>query len=184
MRRPCAHWILLAGFLSSVLLVVLLGKRTAKPTTPTLLPLNDWHVPELADHLNRAGLRLHMVPTAKDGGVENAAFLSTTQKDWHEFNRLIKDGKQLAAWRGILYCERVESDLLRRRLMDQWGDFAWSAGPFLFCGDPELLMQVRAVLLDAPLGTVPPLHLAIVDRSVPSSFSHGPLPCTPAIFLG
>ena len=161
MRRPRAHWILSAGFVASVLLAVALGTRTASPRTPPL-PLNDWDVPELVDYLNRAGLRLRAVPTAYDGAIQNTAFLTTTDKSWHEFNHLIKNDNQLGRWKGVLYCERVESDDMRGLLAHQWGDFSWSAGPFLFYGDPVLLERVRAVLFDAPLGTLPQLRLAVV----------------------
>jgi hypothetical protein len=151
MRQPRMHWILLAGFVASVLLAASLGKRTASPTTPPL-PLNDWGILELADHLHRAGIHLNVVPTAKGGVVQDTAFLTTTEKSWHDLNRLRKGAKQLGPWQGILYCERLEIDQMRRVLADQWGDFGWTAGPFLFYGDPDLLARVRAVLLDAPLG--------------------------------
>ena len=165
MRQSRAHLILLAGFVVSVLLAAALGQRTASPRTPPL-PLNDWDVSELADYLDRAGIRLHVMPAAKDGGVQNTAFLTTTERSWHEFNLLCKDGKQQGPWQGILYCERVNGDEMRRELADQWGDFGWSAGPFLFYGDPELLARVRAVLLDAPLGTLPQLHFAVVIHTI------------------
>jgi hypothetical protein len=161
MRQPRARWILFAGFVASVLLAAALGKRTASPTTPPL-PLNDWGVPELADYLQRAGIRLHVVPATKDGVVGDTAFLSTTANSWPELNRLRKDANQLARWRGILYCERLEHKKMRRVLEEQWGDYGWSAGPFLFYGDPELLARVRAVLLDASLGTLPHVRLAVV----------------------
>jgi hypothetical protein len=162
MRQLRAPWIVLAGVLSSVLLVASLGKRTTNPTTPPLPPLDNWNVFELADYLNRAGIRLSVVPTAREGVVRNAAFLTTGQKDWHECNRLRKDGKQPGLWRGILYCERVESDNLRRQLADQWGELGWSARPFVFYGDPELLTRVRAALRDASVGTLPQRRLALV----------------------
>ena len=161
MRQPRARWILFAGFVASVLLAASLGKRTASPTTPPL-PLNDWGIPELADYLHRAGIRLHVVPATKDGVLQDTAFLTTTERSWHELNRLRKDAKQLAPWRGILYCERLEHTKMRTVLEEQWGDYGWSAGPFLFYGDPELLARVRAVLLDASLGTLPHVRLAVV----------------------
>jgi hypothetical protein len=161
MRQPRAHWILSAGFVASVLLATSLGKRSASPTTPPV-PLNDWDVLELAVYLNRAGIRLHVVSTVQAGGVQNTAFLTTTNRTWHELNHLTKNAKLLDRWQGILYCERVESDDIRKQLADQWGELGWSAGPFVFYGDPELLSRVRAVLLDAPLGTLSPLRFAIV----------------------
>ena len=165
MRLPRAHWILLAGFVASVLLAAALGQRTASPRTPPL-PLNDWDIPQLVDYLHRAGIRLHVAPTAKDGVVQNTAFLTTTERTWYELNRLRKDAKQLDPWQGILYCERLELDEMWRVMADQWGDFGWSAGPFLFYGDPELLARVRAVLLDAPLGTLPQLRFAVVIHPI------------------
>ena len=165
MRQPRAHWILSAGFVASVLLATSLGKRTASPNTPPV-PLNDWDVLELAVYLNRAGMRLHVVSTAEAGGVQNTAFLTTTVRSWHDLNHLTKTAKQLDRWQGILYCERVESDDLRKQLADQWGDLGWSAGPFLFYGDPELLTRVRAVLLDAPLGTLSPPGFAVVIDTI------------------
>ncbi len=165
MRQPRAHWILSAGFVASILLATSLGKRTNSPNIPPI-PLNDWDVLELAVYLNRTGMHLHVVSTAQAGGVQNTAFLTTTERSWHELNHLTKNAKQLDRWQGILYCERVESDDIRKQLADQWGEFAWSVGPFLFFGDPDLLSRVRAVLLDAPLGTLSPLRFAVVIDTI------------------
>jgi hypothetical protein len=130
------------------------------------LPLDDWDVPELVHYLNRAGLRLHVVSTALDDVVQNTAFLTTSEKSWYEVNVLVKHESRLDSWQGVLYCERVDSDVMRRQLAEQWGDHGWSAGPFLFFGDPELLARVRAVLLDAPLGTLAPLRFAVVIDTI------------------
>jgi hypothetical protein len=40
----------------------------------------------------------------------------------------------------------------RQVLLDAWADCGWSAGPFVFYGDPELLARVRATLGDAAAG--------------------------------
>ena len=165
MRWSRAHWILSAGFVASVLLATSLGKQSASPTIPAL-PLDDWDVPELVHYLNRAGLRLHTMSTSLDEVVQNTAYLTVTEKSWHEVNRLLKTGPQLGPWQGILYCERVDREEMRKHLVEQWGDGGGSIGPFVFYGDPELFARVRAVLLDAPLGTLAPLRFAVVIDTI------------------
>ena len=142
MRWPSAPWLLIAVFMVAVLLVVGLGQRKVRSTTP---PLHDWTFSELATYLNQAGLGLHRVPTQKSVATGDTMFLTTTEKGWDELNMLSKDARRIAEWRGVLYCERL-GGRDPSPLTSQWGEDCLVIGPFLFYGDRELLAQVRAVL--------------------------------------
>jgi hypothetical protein len=145
MQRSFARWLLPAVLVVPVLLVVAFGPRRASPATS---PLDDWDFTKLVAHLNRAGLGMREVSTQKNGVIGNAVFLTTTDKEWDDFNRLTKDPRRIAEWQGILYCECVKG---RNPwlLTSQWGEDCLVAGPFLFYGDHKLLAQVRAALADA-----------------------------------
>jgi hypothetical protein len=154
MRKSRVHWVVPAVLVASLLLAASLGKWSAGPRVPPL-PLNDWDIPTLVEHLQRTGLSLRMVATQKDGPIDSTAFLTTTEKDWRDFNHLSKNVKQIEAWRGTVYCERADSQAMQADLVQQWGDFGLSVGPFLFYGDPDLLTRVRAALLDPPPMALP-----------------------------
>jgi hypothetical protein len=113
MRRPRAHWILLAGLLASALLAAWLGQRTTSPPPPCL---DDWSLADLADYLHRAGLLLRATPAERNGSAR-AVFLTTSEKSWDEIGRLNKDAKRLSSWRGVLYCERVRDADTRQVLL-------------------------------------------------------------------
>jgi hypothetical protein len=136
--------LLSAAFVVAVLLVVMLGQRKVRSTTP---PLEDWTFSELVAYLNRAGLGLRPISTQKNGNSNEAVFLTTTDREWKDLNALSKDPRRIAEWRGILYCERL-GGRDPSGLMSQWGEDCLVAGLFLFYGDRELLAQVRTVLSD------------------------------------
>lgn len=142
MRRPLIRWLLTATSMGAVLLVVALGQRTREPATPTM---DDWSLSELVAHLNRAGLELRMVSPQQNGDIGKAAYLTPTDKGWHDVNALTKDPRRIGEWRKIIYCESVKGRD-PSVLMSQWGENGLVVGPFLFYGDRELLMRVRAVL--------------------------------------
>jgi hypothetical protein len=139
-RRP-----LFPAVLAGALLAVCVGRREGLPAPPAV-PLDDWDIPRLVDHLNGKGLGLRVVSTSKDGVVHQRAFLTTTGKEWADLNRLQKDRKQIDQWRGTLYCERGPGGDMSAALTLQWGDCCLVVGPFLFYGDPDLLARARAAL--------------------------------------
>jgi hypothetical protein len=128
----------------STILAVWIGRR--KDGSPTSSePLDDWDIPRLVAYLNEAGLALRMVSARKDGVIDQAAFLTITDQEWEDLDRLFKNPKWISQWRGTLYCKRNTAGYD----LSHWGDYSLVAGPFLFFGDPELLARVRDAL--APL---------------------------------
>lgn len=115
--------------------------------------LENWNFPELAEHLNRAGLQVRIQSPQKDGRLAHNAFLTTTSKDWVALNRLgMNPGpRRIQEWRGIIYCERAGKS---EPSFHHWEDHLLVVGPFAFCGDAELLERIRAILAPSapPLG--------------------------------
>jgi hypothetical protein len=147
MQRFSHYGLLTVALVAMTWLAITFQQRLAGPTPP-LPPLDQWDIPTLADHLNRAGPEVRLRPVQKNGTFSQSAFLTTTDKNWFDLNALGKDPRWIHKWRGTVYCElrggADSADLLRL-----WGDQGWSAGPFLFYGDAELLDRIRAAL--APL---------------------------------
>ena len=147
MRRFPRYWLLCTAVLAMTVLGVSLNQRLSTRAS-ALRSLDDWTIPELADHLNRAGLQVRLQSTRKDGVIGSTAYLTTTAKDWDDLNLLPKDPSQLRQWRGTVYCEYV-GGADPSYLVQQWGDHCFVAGPFIFYGDAELLQRIGAIL--APL---------------------------------
>jgi hypothetical protein len=138
------YYLLFTALAATTLMSISLGQRLSNPVS-NLRSIDDWDIPELADHLNRAGLKVRLCSPQKNGMIVQAAFLTITDKDWDGLNPLIKDPSRLPAWRGTVYCERVtERDA--EELAAQWGDPCLVAGLFIFYGDGELLEGIRAAL--------------------------------------
>jgi hypothetical protein len=146
MPRPHYRRLLPAVFLATALLAVWAVRRPAGAARD----LDDWDIPRLVDHLNASGLGLRAMATQKDATIGRTAYLTTTDREWEDINRLTKDPVRIDQWGGTLYCEQGHGrgdwpDLARR-----WGDCCLIAGPFLFFGDRDLLARIRAAL--TPVG--------------------------------
>jgi hypothetical protein len=141
--RAC--WLLLPALLAGVLLVVCTRQRRLHHPASPVVPLHDWDIPQLVEHLNGAGLELCLLGTGKDGVVDQSAYLTTTPRKWADVNRLFKDATLIEQWEGTLYCERGPLPSWPG-LTSLWGDCCLVVGPFLFFGDPQLLGRVRAAL--------------------------------------
>lgn len=106
--------------------------------------LNNWDIPELVEHLDRAGLKLRPCSTRKDGVVIRFAYLTTTDKTWDDLSCLRRNNSRFQEWRGTVYCERTNNDW--RLAFDLRDEHYMTAGPFVFYGDTELLERIRAIL--------------------------------------
>jgi hypothetical protein len=147
------YCLLTTAVLAMTVLGVSLSQRLSTHAS-ALRSLDDWTIPELADHLNRAGLHVRLQSTQKDGVIGCTAFLTTTAKDWNDLNRLQKDPSRLPEWRGTVYCEQVGRDD-RAYLVHLWGEHCYVAGPFIFYGDAELLQRIGAILAPLAASTAP-----------------------------
>jgi hypothetical protein len=114
------------------------GGRPAAPPGPR-------SIPELADLLRERGLRLHLAPTGRDADLSRNGFLTTSPRTFEELNRLQKTLDRAGLWRGVVYCE-VNTPQNRSELLQRSGEYALTAGPFVFFGDPELLHDIEAAL--------------------------------------
>jgi hypothetical protein len=136
---------LLPALLPGLLLAVMIwqGKRG---TSSSAVPLEEWDIPRLASYLKEEGLDLRMVPTQENGVIEQTAFLTTTDKNFQDYNRMPKARTYIDLWEGSLYCERGQIGDFRAHLARQWGDCCLIFEPFIFFGDRKLLERVGAAL--------------------------------------
>lgn len=148
MQRFPRYCLLSTAVLTMILLAVSIGQRLSNRAAAPL-SIDDWDIPTLADHLKRAGLQVYLHSPRTDGAIFSNAFLTTTPKDWKELSRLgIDPGpSRIHQWRGIVHCERTGKGKLGP---PSWEDHVLIVGPFLFCGDAELLERIRAILVPSP----------------------------------
>jgi hypothetical protein len=147
MQRFTRYCLLAIVVLAMTLLTISVGRRLVHRVA-VRIALDSWDIPELADHLNRAGLKVQLRSPRQDGAILLNGFLTTTHKDWEELNRLgIDPGpSRIGEWRGIVYCERAGRGKLGP---PHWEDHSLLAGSFLFYGDIELLERIRTILLQS-----------------------------------
>lgn len=152
--RPYWRYLLLCTpFVVMAFLAAPFGQRLAL-FMPDALPLDDWDISQLTAYLQKTGVEVRMVPTAKDGPLDQSVFLTYTNQDWSYFNGLIKDAKHIHKWRGTVHCLRETSNVAAN-LAQQWGDQGLLIGPFVFYGDTELLARIHAAL-NRRASSVPP----------------------------
>jgi hypothetical protein len=108
--------------------------------------MDDWDVPRLVDHLNSHGLHLRATPTSRNGSTTDVAYLTETDRNWEELNRLMATRDTLGEWQGVVYCERVGPNVAGDVRIELWGDACLEAPPFLFFGDRDLLARIDGAL--------------------------------------
>jgi hypothetical protein len=143
MQRFPRYCLLTTAVLAATVLAVSFGQRFSTRAA-ALRSLDDWDIPELVDHLNRAGLQVRLRSTLPNGAIGSQAFLTTTDKDWEELGYLVKDSSRIQAWRGIVYCKCVRKNDM---VFPLWGDPCLVIGPFHFFGDAEFLERIAAILI-------------------------------------
>lgn len=153
MKRFARYGLLSIALLALALLAPWLGHRL-HTRTAALRSLDDWDIPELADHLNRAGLDVQLRSTLQNGTIGRTAYLTTLDRDWDDLSRLRQDPRHIHEWRGIVFCERVEKGR-EPSVFYLRGDHCLVAGPFVLCGDVELLKRIRAILVPSIPPAVP-----------------------------
>lgn len=140
------HWSAFAFVLAGVILA---GWAWRTAWRPQPLPLESWAIADMADHLCGRGIHLRVVSTAFSSPARQSVFLTQTDKPWARLNEVAALRECIDQWRGTLLLLHRGDDV--DRLAEQtelWGDSCLIAGPFVFFGDPELLLSVRAVLGD------------------------------------
>ncbi|HEY7326385.1 MAG TPA: hypothetical protein VH592_02005 [Gemmataceae bacterium] len=141
MRRFSRNLMICGSFMAMALLVVC----WVQCRVPAL-PLENWHIPELVEQLNRAGVKIRTVAVQKIGPHEQSAFLTTsTEQDWPYLNRLVKDAKRIHEWKGIVYCER-RAPTSPELIVPECEQYSLTVGPFYFFGDTDLLARIGTAL--------------------------------------
>jgi hypothetical protein len=153
MRRNLQYVFLCVPFLAMTFLTVWLAPHRTAPQPAPLL-LDNWDVPQLAAYLNGAGVEVRTVPTQKDAVGSSSAYLTATQKDWSDLNRLMKDASKIHEWRGTVYCAR-ETANSNANLARPGDEHYLLVGPFIFYGDAELLARIDAALNHSPAAQSP-----------------------------
>ncbi len=143
-----ASRLLLLSLLPGVLLALMVwhGKRG---TASAGVPLAEWDIPRLVSYLKNDGLDLRVVATRESGIIGETAFLTNTDKEFPDFNRMPKAQTFIHLWEGSLYCERGQMGEFRAHLTRQWGDCCLVVEPFIFFGDRKLLDRVNSALSKA-----------------------------------
>jgi hypothetical protein len=120
------------------------GRRPPPPAVP-----DRWEVSDLVRRLDERGVSLHAVSTMKDGPIGGNAFLTEDDRPWPELNALHLTRERIGEWGGVVYCEKLTQPQRRELQLADWGDFCLQKGPFVFFGDPRLLVRIDAALSGA-----------------------------------
>lgn len=141
-RFPC-YCLLSTAVLAITLLTVSLGQGLGNHAAAQR-SLEEWDIPELADHLNHAGLEVRLRFADRNGVSAQTAYLTTTDKDWDDLNHLFIHPERIQEWRGTVCCKRARKE--QEPVFGLQSDPCVVAGPFVFFGDDELLERIRVAL--------------------------------------
>jgi hypothetical protein len=103
-----------------------------------------WGLVEFTDHLNAAGLQLHVVPAREDGKWSNSIYLAedpdTTWRSLQGKNRNVEHAEQ---WKGVLWVEHLLPEAYTEWYVSEWGANGCQVGRFVVFGDERLVARLR-----------------------------------------
>jgi len=134
----------LAGAVTLVL-GLLASRHAARPATAE----PEGSVADLAGRLQERLSGLRVVAARADGDLRLGAYLCDSHRELPDLCRLAIDLGNTEKWTGVVFCQRLY--LSAPVDYDDWGDNGLRHGPFLFFGDPEMIIHIR----DALQGTGP-----------------------------
>jgi hypothetical protein len=132
-------------FLAVALLGILAGYALRGVADSTASKPADT-VPALVAHLEKHGIQLRVIPTARDGDICEGAFLTRSSKDWEQLSVPFRIPEQLPRWQGTVQVQPVSNTLYRTEARLSWGKGGLVYGQLVLFGDPALLAEVRAAV--------------------------------------
>src|SRR5262245_48747763 len=98
------------GLWCSLVAVILLAQLQIGLRLDKVLDTRDWELADLLKHLREHGVRLHAVPTAKNGGPRNHAYLTEDpEATWESMQRKWRVVECIHQWQGTVWVEHAAS---------------------------------------------------------------------------
>jgi hypothetical protein len=116
---------------------------------------NDATIEDLVARLQERGVQLRVVPVMENGPVRGGVFLTTTDRSWHDLNRMAMLPENIDDWQGTVYVARIGARPAGDDWLWQWGDCADHIGPLVVFGDAALRARIKAALKARPAVPAP-----------------------------
>jgi hypothetical protein len=117
-----------------------------RPVPADSLNISRSHVEAIITKLRTTGIDLRMVSQRGDGLWDNAFYLTKTNKDEQELEKVPADPDFLDHWQGTVVVMRLGNRARYDNQLDHWGDACMVNGELVFFGDKELLREIRRCL--------------------------------------
>ncbi len=131
---------LIIGLLAALAGYLLRGAEARVPREPA-----D-SIPALVAHLERHGIHLRVIPSARDGDVCEGAFLTRTSRNWEQLSFWLRHPKQLSHWKDTVHVQVDGNARTRAETAAYLGESCLVYGQLVLFGDPDLLAEIRTAL--------------------------------------
>jgi hypothetical protein len=97
-------------------------------------------------HLEQRGIRLRVIPSARDGDVCEGAFLTRTSRSWEQLSFWLRNPKQLSHWQDTIHVQVDGNAHARAETAASLGESCLVYGQLVLFGDPDLLGEIRTAV--------------------------------------
>jgi hypothetical protein len=110
---------------------------------PVACPRTLTHLTEM---LSQQAPSLHVVSMREDD-LESGIYVCMQSQPREKLLWLRRTSEGASKWQGVVYCERVGTEaVIEEHEIETWDKHGMQIGPFLFFGDPDLLLDICTLL--------------------------------------
>jgi hypothetical protein len=128
----------------ALLVVLVLACHLCRFRCDNRLDTQGWQMTDFLEHLQKRGVRLHVVPATEHGGLSDGIYLTEDpDATWASVQRRMKAVERIHEWRGTVWVGRAYSWFDVEAVLARWGEYGCRIGDFLLFGDERLLRRIQ-----------------------------------------
>jgi hypothetical protein len=129
---------------SALLVILVLACHFSRLLSDKRPDVRGWQMTNFLEHLQRRGVRLHVVPEAENGCLSQGVYLTEDSGATRaSVCRKMKVVEFIDEWRGTVWVGRACPGADVEDLLDQWGECGCRIGDFILFGDENLLRSIQ-----------------------------------------
>ena len=128
----------------ALLVVLVLVCHLCRSRSDNRLDTRGWQMTDFLEHLQKRGVRLHVVPATEQGRLSEGVYLTEDPDATRAcLERRMKVVERIHEWRGTVWVGRASSWFDAEAALARWGEYGSRIGDFLLFGDERLLRRIQ-----------------------------------------
>ena len=128
----------------ALLVVLVLVCHLCRFRSDNRLDTRGWQMTDFLEHLQKRGVRLHVVPATEQGRLSEGVYLTEDPDATRAcLERRMKVVERIHEWRGTVWVRRADTWFNADELIAEWGEYGCRIGDFILFGDKLLLRSIQ-----------------------------------------